>query len=204
MFSFLPASPASRQRSLFRTFTPKDLHTLLPIYLGNHEVRKGFPEIRPSLDPSLAGGFHWFTCPPRFVRHLEEGGHSDPPFESLHSLSPLCQTPHLSPGTWEVFTLVVCRMLLSDRVARTSLVFQSFGPGMRRVDSDLTAGTHLWVTRQDFLLFPSSTYAILLTFLSTPDCPCRSRVLYTPFSRVLMDTSIQALCSAFISITEIH
>ena len=44
IFSLLPASPASMQRSLFRTFSPKDLHMLLPTCFGKHEVRTGFPE----------------------------------------------------------------------------------------------------------------------------------------------------------------
>ena len=40
---------------------------------------------------------------------------------------------------------------------------------------------HLWITWQCFLLSPSGIFAILLTFLSTPDCPGQTRTLHTPF-----------------------
>ena len=59
----------------------------------------GTRRTQPFLDPSLAGGFHCLICLPRFVRHREAGGPSDPPVESLHPFSPVAQTPQLSPGT---------------------------------------------------------------------------------------------------------
>ena len=85
--------------------------------------------------------FHGLTCLPRFVRNLEAGKPSNTQVERFHSFFQRFQTPHLSPGTWEDFALVLQSHDPACRVAGTSLYFHSIGPRMRRVDSYLTVGT---------------------------------------------------------------
>ena len=153
---FLAPNLSSPRQSLFRTFSPKDLHTLLPTYSGKHEVRTGFPETHPFRDPSLAGGFHSLVCLPRFLRHPGAEGPSDPP-----KLRVLIRSLHL-------FRRLTCLQAPwcqshdpADRAAGASLHFHGFGPGMRRVRLDLTVGTLLLIV--SFQLFPS--LAAVPTFL---------------------------------------
>ena len=64
--------------------------------------------------------------------------------------------------------------------------------------------TYTWITWPGFLLFPSSIAAILPIFLSIPDRPISDKNSSCSFSRAFVDTNMQALCNAFISVREIH
>ena len=119
LFPLLPSSPASRQRSLFTTFSSKDLHhALLPTYLGKHEVRTGFPEDPSSCSCQPCRRFHCLTCLARLVLHPGAGGPS--------ALSPLAQTPHPSPGCREGCSLVFSSHYPADCAAGPSVDFHPF------------------------------------------------------------------------------
>ena len=70
--------------------------------------------------------FHCLTCLARFVLHPGAGGPSDPPAESHHSLSPLTQTPHLSPSCREGCSLVFSSHDPADCAAGPSVDFHPF------------------------------------------------------------------------------
>ena len=123
LFPLLPTFPASRQTSLFRNFPPKDLHPLLPTNLGNHEVRTGFPENPSSCSCQPSRRFHFLTCLLRFVRHPGAGGPSDPPVESLHSLSTCSDASPISRHSG------FSSDDPADCATRPSLDFHNFVPG---------------------------------------------------------------------------
>ena len=126
MFPLLPTSPGSRQRSSLQKLHTEGSSHAPPTFLGKHEVRTGFSK-KPSFSSCQpCQRFHCLTCLPRFLRHLGAGGPSDPPTESLHSLSPLTRTPYLSPGSREGCPLVFSSHDPAACAAGPSSDFHSF------------------------------------------------------------------------------
>ena len=171
LFPLLPTYPASRQRSLFRIFTPKDLHTLFRQARGSHRVLREHILLFMASTPAVS-----LTCLARIVRLPGEGGPSNPPAEGLHSLSPLTQTPHPSPGN------------PADCAAGPSIDFHNLIPGVAATISRIVE--HILDHTVGLSLFPSGTAAILQTVRSTPDRPDKTRTLHT-LSRAFMDTIMQ-------------
>ena len=113
------------------------------------------------------------------VRHLETEELSDPPTESPHTFSHsdrrLTFSRYLGGSLPGAF--VACS---SDQCRRTPLDSHCFGPRVFRDDLLALLGHILGLHCRAFFFSQLIFFAILLTFLSTPDCPDQTGTLHTP------------------------
>ena len=119
---------ASSEPSNRKVFTPPPLQPTL----ASTRFALGSQRTRPFLDHSLAGEFIVQLVCPDLFDILKQENHQTLQLRVFIRTLHFVQTPSLSPGTWEDCSLCA---------AGTSLDFHCFGPGMRRVDLDLTVDT---------------------------------------------------------------
>ena len=115
--SFVPNISGLEAEKPFQKLHTKNLHPLLPTYLGHYEVPTRVHQRTQSSDHSSLAG----DIPGR-------DDLSDPPFLSLQSPSPLAQAPHPSTDSREDYSLVFSPLDPADCATGPSLDFHNFIP----------------------------------------------------------------------------